>query len=295
MGKLFHESLKDLGSGIGKRINRMPHAVDEAAPVKGFLIHYFFEVGTDLTLVRRITHMLPYVVHHPNDLDVGAAVLRAFQGRESRRDDGIGIGAGGGDHACRKGRVVSAAVLHMEDQGRIENPSLQLRIFLIRTKHIKDVFCCGAVRVGAVDVHAPPQIVVIVGMITVNGQHREDADEAHGLAEHIFHRVIGNPVVVGGQRQHAFRHGVHDILARRFHDDVPGEVLRKSPKLVKLFAEGIEFLPVRKLSHEKKVGHLLKAPVSDAIYQIIDLIAPEPELSVAGNGLSVHHLAGFDL
>ena len=41
---------------------------------------------------------------------------------------------------CCKGRVVTAAVLHVEDEGKIEDLRLQRGVFLIRTEHQQNVY-----------------------------------------------------------------------------------------------------------------------------------------------------------
>ncbi|SCG87514.1 Uncharacterised protein [uncultured Clostridium sp.] len=120
-------------------------------------------------------------------------------------------------------------------------------------------------------------------MIPVNSQHREDTDEIHRLTENIFHGIIRNLIIVGGQRQHALRHGIHDILTWRLHNDISGKILRKSSVFIEFLTEQIQFFLIRKLTHKKEVCYFLKAALSDAVYQIIDLITAEPELTVTGN------------
>ena len=97
----------------------MAHAVDQAGVVKGLLMQQLFQVILHRVLVAVIGDMFLHIVEHFDDLNVGAAVLGSLQRSQGRRDGGISIGAGGGDHVGGKGRVVSAAVLRVEHQGKV--------------------------------------------------------------------------------------------------------------------------------------------------------------------------------
>ncbi len=88
--------------GVGEGVDRMAHPVDEPLPVEGLLVHYLGEVFRHGLPVIGVGDVGLYVVHHLHDLDVGAAVLRAFQGEQGRRDDGIRVRSGGGDHPGRE-------------------------------------------------------------------------------------------------------------------------------------------------------------------------------------------------
>ena len=122
-------------------------------------------------------------------------------------------------------------MLHMKDQCRIKNPGFQICIFLVRSEHVKNVFRRRTVGIRTVDIHTAIQIIMVIRMIPVNSQHREDTDKIHRLAENIFHGIIRNLIIVGGQRQHALRHGIHDILTGRLHNDISG----KLPERTRIF------------------------------------------------------------
>ncbi|SCG87522.1 Uncharacterised protein [uncultured Clostridium sp.] len=122
-------------------------------------------------------------------------------------------------------------MLHMKDQCRIKNPGFQICIFLVRSEHVKNVFRRRTVGIRTVDIHTAIQIIMVIRMIPVNSQHREDTDEIHRLTENIFHGIIRNLIIVGGQRQHALRHGIHDILTGRLHNDISG----KLPERTRIF------------------------------------------------------------
>ena len=72
-GQLLHKGVEQVGTGVGERVDRVTHTVNEASSVK------CLEVMAHLVLVLPVLHLLFHVLKHSNDLDVGAAVLGPLQ------------------------------------------------------------------------------------------------------------------------------------------------------------------------------------------------------------------------
>ena len=295
-GQLFHEALEHLGPGVGQGVDGVAHPVNQALVVEGFFIEELVQVAPDFFFILEVGHIGLQVVHHFHHLDVGAAVLGALEGRQGRRDDGIGVGTRGGDHPGGEGGVVPAAVFHVEHQGDVQDPGFQVGVFLVRTEHEQDVFSGGQIGVGPVDVQAFVVDVVVVGLIAVHSHHGELADQGHALAQHVVQGGVGDPVVVGGQGQHAAGHGVHQVLAGGLHDDVPGEVGGKGPGGHQHFVEADDLFLGGQLPKEEQVGDFLVAVALalEALDQVDDVVAPVPETAVARDFFPVYHLKGVD-
>ena len=67
-----------------------------------------------------------------------------------------------------KGGVVTTAMLHMKDQGKIQNLRLQMGILLIRAKHTEDILRCGKLFLRIVNIKALAAYIVIVSLISIN-------------------------------------------------------------------------------------------------------------------------------
>ncbi len=50
-GKLFHETLKDHGTGIGFGINRVAYAINQACMVKSILMQETFQIAADFLII----------------------------------------------------------------------------------------------------------------------------------------------------------------------------------------------------------------------------------------------------
>ncbi len=74
-------------------------------------------------------------------------------------------------------------MLHMQQQGDVQHVGFQLGVFLVGAEHLQQVFGGGKLRFGAVDVHAAAALIIMVGVVAVDGQHGEDADELDALLQ----------------------------------------------------------------------------------------------------------------
>ena len=189
-----------------------------------------------------VGHVRPHIVHHLHDLDVGAAVLGAFQAAKRRGHHRVGVRPGGGHYAGGEGGVVAAAVLHVQQQRDVQHVGFQVGVLPVGAQHLEQVFGGGKLRPGTVDVHAAVALIIMVGMVAVDRQHGEHADELDALFQLGLQVGFADVVVIAGQREHAAGQRVHQVLAGRFHDDVPHKVGGQVPAFDQALLESFQLL-----------------------------------------------------
>ena len=236
--------------------------------------------------------MLPDIRHHFHDLDIGTAVLWPLKGRHGCRHGGIRIGTGGSYHTRRKGRIITAAMLHMQDQGGIQHLRLRLRVFFIRSHQHQQIFRRGQGRIRMMDKHTLVFFIMIIGIVAVNCQHGKFADQLDALAQGIADGSILGPFIIRRQRQNASGHGIHDILRWCFHDHIPGKVRGKRPTGTDQFLKLLLLLLIRQFPHQQQIGDFFKAQfvLPQIPDQMLYPISSVPELPVAGHFFAVLNL-----
>ena len=289
VGKLMHKVLEHHGARVAQGIDRVAHAVDQALAVEGFPVHDLAQVIVHGALVGGVGHVLAHVVHHLHDLDVRAAVLGAFQAAQRRRHYRVCIRPGGSHHAGGKGGVVAAAVFHVQQQRNIQYVCFQVGVLLVGAQHLQQVFGGGKFRPRAVDVHAAVALIVVVGVVAVDRQHREHADQLDALFQLGLQVGLADVVVIAGQRQHAARQRVHQVVAGRFHDNVAHKVGGQVAALHQAVLEGLKLVFIGQVAQQKQVGRFLKgvAFAAQAADQVVHIVAAVPQLAVAGDFLAV--------
>ena len=197
----------------------------------------------------------------------------------------------------RKGRVVTAAMLCMQNQSQIQNMRLKGGIAAVRAQNVQDVFGGGELAHRIVDEQAVAVVIVAVSLIAIDRQHREQRDQLKALPEHVGRGNIIRVFVIGIEGEHAAGQGVHHVAAGGLHDDVPhkagGQGAVKGQKL----AEGLKVFLVGQLAKEQQVGGALEAEVvlfGLAADELLHAVAPVVELALAGDALAVHGFAGDD-
>ena len=78
---------------------------------------------------------------HLKNFQVGAAVLRSLQRAKRCRDGRIGVRSRRGNDVRRKGRVISSAMLRVQDQCDIQHLRLKLCILAVRVEHLEQILC----------------------------------------------------------------------------------------------------------------------------------------------------------
>ena len=256
----------------------MAHTVDQALLVKGLPVHDLAQVIAHGVLIGGVSHMGAHIVHHVHDLDVGAAVFGAFQAGQCRRNDRVGIGPGGSDHAGGEGGVVAAAVFHVQQQGNVQNVGFQIGVLAVGPQHLQQVFRRGKFRFGPVNVHAAVALIVMVGVVAIDRQHGEYADQLDALFQLSLQVGLADIIIIAGQGEHTAGQRVHQVLAGGFHNDVPHKVGRKVPAFGKAILEGFQLLLVGQIPQQQKIRRFLKgiALAPQAADQVIDVVTAVP-------------------
>ena len=195
-----------------------------------------------------------------------------------------------------EGGVVAAAVLHVQQQRDVQHVRLQRGIALVRAQHAQQILRRRKRRVGAVDVHALPVDIIVVGMVAVDGQHRQHADQLEALLKLGLQAAVADGIVIAGQRQHAAGQRVHQVLAGSLHDDIAGEVGGQIAAGGQRAAEGGQLLLGGQIAQQQQIGRLLKgkALAAQPADEVIDIIAAVPQPARAGHLLAVAPGEGVD-
>ena len=149
--------------------------------IKGFLMKDLLEICSHLILICGIFYMLLNIPHHLNHLDISIAMLWSLQGRKSCRNNRIRIGTCRCNDTGCKGRIVTAAVLHVEYKCHIKHLRLQIRIFFIRTEHSQNILCRRKIVIRTMNIKTLISFIMIICMITVYRKHREYTDQHQAL------------------------------------------------------------------------------------------------------------------
>ena len=74
-----------------------------------------------------------HIIKHTDDLDIGTTVSRTFQGTDRSSDNGVSICQGTCDNMSGEGRVITTAVLHMQNKCYIQYLCFQWGIGAVRS------------------------------------------------------------------------------------------------------------------------------------------------------------------
>ena len=163
----------------------MSHSVNQDGSVEGFLAEHTVQEIRDLLVVLPIGDGRPELVKHAHDFEVRAAVARPLKRAQRSRDRRVGIRTRRRHDVGGEGRVVAAAVLGMQHERHVEYERLEFGEAAVRAQHVKEVLGGRVLRLRPVDDEALVVEFVEVGLVGVDGEHRELRDEVQALAQHV--------------------------------------------------------------------------------------------------------------
>ena len=221
---------------------------------------------------------------------IGAAVTRPLERPDSRRDRRIDIRPGGGQHTRRKGGVIAAAVLRMEDQAGIEQLCFLVRKGTVGTNRVEDRLRRGMAGIERMKIHTLLVIVAALNLIRIRHNNGQAGNQLDCLAHIIFQRRIVRIVVIGIKREDGAAQLIHNILGRRFDDHVLRKIFRQLAAIIEHAAETLQLRFGGQLSEQKQPRDLLiPEPVfrGAAVYDIHHVDSAVRQAADVGDFLSV--------
>ena len=100
-------------------------------------------------------------------------------------------------------------------------------------------------------------MIVIIGLITINGEQGKQADKFKTLTQDVWDGSIIREIVIGIERQHAARKRIHHITAWRFHDNISDKMCRQGTVIGKHCFKCSQFLFIWQFIKEQKISNLL--------------------------------------
>ena len=236
----------------------MAHAVDQAAAVAALLADDLAQELPHLVVVGGILHIFQNVVQLVHDLQVGAAVLGAFQRADGRRDGRVGVGAGAGQHAAGKGRAVTAAVVRMHQQTQVQQAGFLVGELLVGTVGGQDMFGRALSRGGQVEVHAVAVVDAALDLVSVHHHGGQLGDQVDALPQDVGQAQVLGVFIVAVHGQHASRHLVHQVGRRRVQDHIVGKAAGQFAVVLQQFAELGILVPCGQRAEQQQPDHFLK-------------------------------------
>ena len=254
----------------------MTHAVDQAGAVACFLIQNLAQVIADLGLVLPVVDILLHLLKLLDDAQVCTAVARALQRGNRSRDRRIGIRTGRRSNTHGERRVVTAAMLGVQDQTAVEQLSLVIVEFAGRTDEVQNILCSRTVRIRHMQEHGIIIKVAAFCLIRMRNDNRELGHQADALTHNVLDRGFIRVRIIGIQCQRCACQLVHDVAARRTHDHILGEVVRQGTLQTDGVLKFRQLTAARQLAAHKQITDLLKAEavfLLQTVNQIVYIIS----------------------
>ena len=193
-----------------------------------------------------------------HDLQVGAAVLGAFQRADGRRDGRVGVCAGAGQHAAGKGRAVTAAVVRMHQQTQVQQAGFLVGELLVGTVGGQDMFGRALSLGGQVEVHAVAVVDAALDLVSVHHHGGQLGDQVDALPQDVGQAQVLGVFIVAVHGQHASRHLVHQVGRRRVQDHIVGKAAGQFTVVLQQFAELGILVPCGQRAEQQQPDHFLK-------------------------------------
>ena len=186
-------------------------------------------------------------------------------------------------------RVVTAAVLCVNNQAAVEQLSLVVGERAVRTDKAQDVFGRGQLGVGLVQEHRLALEVAAACLVGVGDDDRELGHQTDALTQDVLGRDIVRGGVVGVEREGCACELVHDVRAGRTHNHVLGEVVGQGTRLTDHCSEEAELLAGGQTAGQQQVADLAKAEavlVLEGVEQVVQIDAAIGQLALDGFALT---------
>jgi predicted RNA-binding protein len=155
---------------------------------------------------------------------------------------------------------------------------------------MEKIFRCGKLGLGDMDEKALVLVIMLEGLIAVNGEHREDRDELQALAENVGNGGVIGIFIVCVERENASGKDIHHIFAGRFEDHIAHEGGRQAAVFREGLTESFQLFHIGKLGEEKKISCFFKTEaviVQEAFDKVAYVDAAVCEDAVDGSDVAV--------
>ena len=171
------------------------------------------------------------VLHHADNLQIGAAVQRALQCADCAAVGGICVRVRGGEHAAGKGRVIAAAVLRVQHQAQIQHQRFFFCINPVAAQQGENLLRDGKTGLLRMQIHGLAVEKAAFHLIGLDRNVAHARDDLQRFSDFRFKREILRIFVIGIKRKHAAGKLVHDIGGGRFEHHILKKTLRKIVKM----------------------------------------------------------------
>ena len=211
-------------------------------------------------------------------------MFRAFKGTDGSADGGIQVRTGRTDDDIRKGRVIAAAVIRVDDQQRIQQVCLPLREAAVCAKHIQYVLRDGIILPRIMDDKGFVVQVMHLGLIGIATEYRVLCDQVDPFQENLIHirRIRILVEVVKGQGQHL--QAVHQVPGGRPQDFIDQKVIRQFISRRQGLFEFLKLRLIRQKAEQKQEAGLLITEIAFPVFdQVVDAVTAVKKISFAWN------------
>ena len=153
-------------------------------------------------------------------------------------------------------------------------------------QNLQKTFRCRNARLRQMDKQALSQMVMLIRLISINGQQRKYGNQLKTLTQNVGNRNIIGIFVVGIERQNAAGENVHHIFSRSLENHIPYERSGQAAVIGKRLAKPRQLLRIGELGKEQEIHRLLEpqsAVFQKTLHQISDVDPTVKQFTLAGN------------
>ena len=282
------ELAQDLCAGIAQSVDCVAEAVDQAAVVKIILVQDPVDDIPQLILIGSVIRVRNDLAHHSGDRNIGTAVLGTFQGADGCAQRGVQIRTRGTDNDVCESRVVTAAVIRMDQKDRIEQICLMIGKLSVRAKHIEDILRHGIIAAGIVDDQRAAVKGMYLGVVGITSQRRELRDQVDSLEQILVDICLIRRFIIVVERKNCGLKLIHQVPGRLEQELIGEETFRQLIAQGQRSLEILKILPVGQISEQEQETSLLKAVVLLTVFdQVLDGITAVEQIALTGDYFAV--------